>query len=388
MQTEQVEVTQVDREAAIAFWDAHMAGWHEQSDQQVALVQAFARHRLAHQPQGSEGVEAMREALLIAKGWFDLVLPESSEEGTDYLNEGGWTEAGTVADVVAAALATTPAPVEAPDLTDAQWQAAQGAAPKSGPLTPISAPVEADHIASAGKMVPAGYALVPITPTEAMLEAWENAEPSPGWHIMSRLTDAEANAGLCRAEWSAMIATAPTPDTGGWEPHVFLDCDGVLADFDTYAEAYFGMPPRQYEKQMGSTRFWQELEAKGDFYRNLPLMPDAMRLFEAVKHLHPTILTGCPRGDWAQGQKVAWAAEHFPGVPIITCRSADKRDYAKRGDVLIDDWPQHRHRWIEMGGVFIVHHDAASSLAALWAHYPALGPLPAPPVIADGEEGA
>jgi 5'(3')-deoxyribonucleotidase len=155
-------------------------------------------------------------------------------------------------------------------------------------------------------------------------------------------------------------------------PHVFLDCDGVLADFDSYAETYFGMNPREYEAKVGSAQFWQELEAKGDFYRNLPVMPDARELYEGVKHLHPTILTGCPRGNWAQGQKVAWAAEHFPGVPIITCRSADKRDYAKPGDVLIDDWPQHRHRWIEAGGVFIVHHDAQTSLAALWAHYPDL----------------
>lgn len=174
-----------------------------------------------------------------------------------------------------------------------------------------------------------------------------------------------------RAPW---IALWPTGEgvSGGVAPHVFLDCDGVLADFDIYAHAYFGKSPRQAEKEMGSDAFWASLEAKGDFFRNLPLMDDARALYEGVKHLNPTILTGCPRGTWAQGQKVEWAAEHFPGVPIITCRSADKRDFAKPGDVLIDDWAQHRHRWIEMGGVFVTHHDAASSLAALWAHYPAL----------------
>jgi len=184
----------------------------------------------------------------------------------------------------------------------------------------------------------------------------------------------EINAALAKAD--AILALWPTGEgvSGGVAPHVFLDCDGVLADFDTYAHAYFGKPPRQAEKEMGSDAFWASLEAKGDFYRNLPLMADARALYEGVKHLHPTILTGCPRGTWAQGQKVEWAAEHFPGVPIITCRSADKRDYAKPGDVLIDDWAQHRHRWIEMGGVFITHHDAASSLAALWAHYPKIAP--------------
>lgn len=155
-------------------------------------------------------------------------------------------------------------------------------------------------------------------------------------------------------------------------PHIFLDCDGVLADFDTYAQAYFGQHPRAAEATLGSTRFWEMLEDKGDFYRDLPLMPDARTLFDAVAHLSPTILTGCPRGNWAEAQKIAWAQEHFPSVPIITCRSADKRDHANPGDVLIDDWPQYRHRWIEMGGVFISHYDAASSLSALWAHYPDL----------------
>ena len=156
-------------------------------------------------------------------------------------------------------------------------------------------------------------------------------------------------------------------------PHVFLDCDGVLADFDAYAMDYFGgIPPRLAEKEMGSAEFWRRLEAKGDFYRNMPVMDDAYELFDGLKHLHPTILTGCPRGNWAEAQKIAWAEEHFPGVPIITCRSADKRLHANPGDVLIDDWNQHRARWIEHGGIWITHTDAATSLAALWAHYPAL----------------
>lgn len=157
-------------------------------------------------------------------------------------------------------------------------------------------------------------------------------------------------------------------------PHIFLDCDGVLADFDAHGLAYFGMAPRAYEAKVGSDRFWAELEAHGDFYRSMPVMADAKDLYEGVRHLRPTILTGCPKGNWAETQKVAWAAEHFPGVPIITCRSSDKRDHmvTESGDVLIDDWPQHRHRWIECGGTFISHYDAASSLAALWAHFPDL----------------
>ena len=215
----------------------------------------------------------------------------------------------------------------------------------------------------------------------ALIDEINERKPSRAFYGIGQSLHAKLctiRATLARSLAETATIPAAKGEAGADVPHIFLDCDGVLADFDTYAEAYFGMPPRQYEKQVGSGRFWKELEAKGDFYRNLPLMPDARDLVEGVRHLNPTILTGCPRGNWAEAQKIAWAHEHFPDIPVITCRSADKRLHAKPGDVLIDDWPQHRHRWIEMGGVFISHADAATSLAALWAHYPRL--LPTPPV--------
>lgn len=153
---------------------------------------------------------------------------------------------------------------------------------------------------------------------------------------------------------------------------IFLDCDGVLADFDSGARDVLGRYPRQFEKLYGADTLWTRLENTPDFYRDLPLMPDAMQLVEGVRHLDVTILTGVPRGGWAEEQKVLWAAEHFPHLPIICCRSAEKRAHMRRGDVLIDDWPQYRHYWLEHGGVFISHYDAETSLAALWAHYPEL----------------
>ncbi|HEX8421607.1 MAG TPA: hypothetical protein VF638_16485, partial [Sphingomonas sp.] len=79
---------------------------------------------------------------------------------------------------------------------------------------------------------------------------------------------------------------------------LFLDCDGVLADFDMAATELLGMPPRQFEKRYGLPEFWKRLARHSDFYGSLPLMPDAMVLFDAVRHLDPIILTGLPRGDW------------------------------------------------------------------------------------------
>ena len=151
---------------------------------------------------------------------------------------------------------------------------------------------------------------------------------------------------------------------------LYLDCDGVLADFDKGATAVLGLPPRAFEKRHGLGRFWQRLAMAPDFYFGLPLMDDALELFEAVRHLGPVILTGLPRGNWAADQKVRWAAKHFPGTRIITTMAQDKRDHAREGDVLVDDQTRHRERWEEVGGVFVHHTSARESLAQLGEYFP------------------
>ncbi|MGQ0560180.1 MAG: hypothetical protein ACT4OE_11490 [Sphingosinicella sp.] len=158
---------------------------------------------------------------------------------------------------------------------------------------------------------------------------------------------------------------------------LYLDADGVLADFDKGAIAVLGLRPREYEQRHGLGRFWARLAKASDFYFGLPLMDDAMALFEAVKHLEPVILTGLPRGNWAADQKVRWAAKHFPGTRIITTMARDKRNHAKEGDVLVDDQERHRHLWEEVGGVFIHHHDAKRTLAELARYFPLKAPADA-----------
>jgi hypothetical protein len=151
---------------------------------------------------------------------------------------------------------------------------------------------------------------------------------------------------------------------------LYLDCDGVLADFDKGATAILGLPPRAFEKRHGPGRFWAKLASAPDFYFSLPLMDDAQRLFDAVKHLGPIILTGLPRGNWAADQKVRWAAQHFPGTRIITTLARDKRDHGKAGDVLVDDMLRHAHLWEEMGGIFVHHKSVDETLDRLNAYFP------------------
>ena len=148
---------------------------------------------------------------------------------------------------------------------------------------------------------------------------------------------------------------------------IYLDCDGVLADFDRGATAIFGMAPDAFEAAYGAAAFWKALARADSFFQNLQLMPDALQLYAAVAAKAPIILTGMPHGRWAEPQKRAWAATHFPDAPMIATLAALKREHCQPGDVLVDDRLQHRRLWEEAGGLFIHHTSAATSIAALAA---------------------
>jgi hypothetical protein len=136
---------------------------------------------------------------------------------------------------------------------------------------------------------------------------------------------------------------------------LYLDCDGVLADFDAGAEAVLGLKPRAFEQRHNIGKMWARLSSAPDFYGTLPEMAGAR---------------GLPRGNWAAPQKVRWAAEHFPGTRIITCMARDKRDHAKEGDVLVDDTLKHRHLWEEAGSIFVHHRTVPETLEELSRYFP------------------
>ena len=146
---------------------------------------------------------------------------------------------------------------------------------------------------------------------------------------------------------------------------LYLDLDGVLADFEAGAHQLLRMPAKEYQDRYGPGGFWKRLATAKDFYGGLALLPDAMELYAAVAHLTPIILTGLPIGKWAEPQKRAWVARHFPGVEVITTLARKKSTYCRPGDVIVDDQDRYREPWEQAGGVFVHHHDAKATIAEL-----------------------
>lgn len=146
---------------------------------------------------------------------------------------------------------------------------------------------------------------------------------------------------------------------------LFLDCDGVLADFVGGCQKLLGMYPSEFEKTYGEAEMWNRIESYHDFFGTLEPLSDSYELFDAVKHLNPIILTGRPRGEWAIEQKLLFRDKYYPGTEMIVCRSADKIKYAKPGDVIVDDWYKYQHIWVNGGGIWVMHTSAKDSIRQL-----------------------
>lgn len=143
---------------------------------------------------------------------------------------------------------------------------------------------------------------------------------------------------------------------------LFLDLDGVLADFDRGVMAVTGQRP----EQMPLKAMWSALSRAPAFFETLEFMEDAEALWRFCAPHRPTILTGLPLGSWAPEQKRRWVARMLGAqVPVITCMSRDKPRWSGPGHILVDDRASAREGWERKGGRFIHHRSAGESIAAL-----------------------
>lgn len=152
--------------------------------------------------------------------------------------------------------------------------------------------------------------------------------------------------------------------------HLFLDLDGVLVDFDAGVLRVTGRPAGSLPDKV----MWPLLARASGFYDKLPWMADGRALWDFCRPYAPIILTGLPLGTWAEPQKRAWCRRELgPEVPVITCLTRHKPQQAYEATpegkipVLVDDRLKIKEEWEGMGGVFILHQNAADSIAALQA---------------------
>ncbi|MDP3328732.1 hypothetical protein [Parvibaculum sp.] len=167
-------------------------------------------------------------------------------------------------------------------------------------------------------------------------------------------------------------------------PRIYLDMDGVLADFDAGLRA-LGIEPNQTTNKSRSHMTPDEIVLKDKvydailaqpFFNTLPLMHDAQVLWDFCAPFEPVILTAAPSRESgfekAAREKREWIEEHFGPIPderFICTNSSKKRNYVGHlpgsKQVLVDDRASNVTDWIAAGGTGILHLSAVSSLRVL-----------------------
>ena len=153
---------------------------------------------------------------------------------------------------------------------------------------------------------------------------------------------------------------------------LYLDMDGVVADFDEYAYRTLGIPPANgiYPEDI-----WQKLAENKRIYRDLVKTIYADVLLEnciefcKINNYELLFLTAVPKGNnvkFAFYDKVNWARMYFPNIPVLFGPySKDKHKHCTKNDMLIDDRISNIEEWTKAGGIAIHHTSIETTLKHL-----------------------
>ena len=151
------------------------------------------------------------------------------------------------------------------------------------------------------------------------------------------------------------------------EYKVYLDMDGVIANFDKRFEDLSGMQPRQFEEKYGKNKFWDFIDEdhKVSFWVGIPEMPGAKKLVDYVKKYNYELLTAPSVKKQSYLGKILWVRNHsdlLGGKPRINFKKAKEKHEVKseltKNDILIDDRADTVSRWEAKGGTGIVYTSA------------------------------
>ena len=152
---------------------------------------------------------------------------------------------------------------------------------------------------------------------------------------------------------------------------IFVDMDGVLADFNTGVETLTGTPfPNTDQGHNDYDERKEELTNKR-LFRSLPPLPDMYDLIAYIRHtgLPWEILTaaGVVNRELVVWDKNEWIRQYVSPSVVVTCTmtGSQKGMFALEGSVLIDDRKKNIEAWEDNGGIGILHTSAEDTINQL-----------------------
>jgi 5'(3')-deoxyribonucleotidase len=154
------------------------------------------------------------------------------------------------------------------------------------------------------------------------------------------------------------------------KPHLYLDMDGVQADFFTqWARLHQKRSYKEIGDKATREQSIKELNAKGsefvyNFFKNLPPLHGGLELVSWLKKnkILFTVLSAPLYGNEEAsiaGKKV-WLDRYNPGTSTTAIFTSEKYQFALRGgqsNILVDDFKKYINAWRDAGGIGILYRD-------------------------------
>lgn len=136
---------------------------------------------------------------------------------------------------------------------------------------------------------------------------------------------------------------------------LFVDLDGVLADFEGYYTTLFGEGCRDRD----DSYMWKRIASQKEFFFELPPITGALEFFSIISICNPIILTACPSSNYESvaDQKHRWVRKWLGPEPMVLPVVGGKnkcRFLQNPGDILIDDHKKNLEPWTAIGGTSIL----------------------------------
>ena len=161
------------------------------------------------------------------------------------------------------------------------------------------------------------------------------------------------------------------------KPTIYLDMDGVLADFNSAARKFLSASREEEQAAASGGRWpqekWRQLAQQKHFYRDLPKTLIADRLVELARQFEATlgwevrILTAIPKdNDMPEvfQDKFEWVNEFYPGLRVhFGPYSDDKHLHCQSGDILVDDRTSNCTQWRAAGGIAVQVRESTQEAA-------------------------
>lgn len=155
---------------------------------------------------------------------------------------------------------------------------------------------------------------------------------------------------------------------------IYCDMDGVLCDFDSRFEHYYGVPPREYAKEKGQKGMEDAVNKVGvAYWSKMPWLAGGKELWNKISKYDPIILTSPGKFEYAKQGKLEWIKENLNPQPkdIMFASTGNKYQAIKdktpqeiKRSMLIDDYYPNIAPWKEVGGIGIMYksYDQVSSI--------------------------